>query len=34
MSKLCVTCQEEVELQHNKSRRRSQTTERISYHHA
>jgi DnaK suppressor protein len=34
MSKLCVVCQEEIESQQNKSKRRRQYAGRISYNHA
>ena len=34
MSKLCVICQEEIESQHNKSKRRRQYVGRMSYNHA
>jgi DnaK suppressor protein len=34
MSKLCVTCQEEIESRHNKQKHRRQYVGRISYIHA
>ncbi len=34
MSKLCVICQEKIESQHIKSKRRRQYADRISYNHA
>ena len=34
MSKLCVMCQDEIESQHNKLKRRRQYAGRISYNHA